>query len=207
MRTQRKITMFVPGAILLGIVMALSGCYTILMNPGTETQDLIASAGSGSTYAPEINYSAECTSCHSAAELADRSYDASRYDLRIVHGIAVDPYGWKSPTHSRPWWNSSPQSPIQTGSGTVTTTSSQPPRPRPSEPTRPSNPDVQSNPPVINTAAPTSTPTAPSAPSAPTGTQIAPTTTPAPAPQSAPVPPDTPVERRRPSGSTRGDEK
>jgi len=213
MRTPRKITTFIPGAILLGIAMVFSGCYTILMHPGMETEDLTASAGSGATYTTEINYNADCTSCHSAAELADRSYDASRYDLQSVHGIAVDPYGWKSPKHSRPWWNPTVNEPIQMGSGAISTTSTPPQRPRPSGPTqgketptrpgRPSTPEDQNPPTTISPIAPTYTPTAPAAPSAPIGSQIAPTNTPA--PQAPSTPTTTGGERRRSSGSTRGD--
>ncbi len=86
-------------------VLTLGGCYTVLLTTGGIGT---ASSGDEETYSsaggPDIQYSSDCRSCHSDAELADRAYDVRMADLQVVHGVAIDPYGWDYHYRPQPWW-------------------------------------------------------------------------------------------------------
>ncbi|MCX6138147.1 MAG: hypothetical protein NTV54_11705 [Ignavibacteriales bacterium] len=60
-RTKQRTGFFFWPLIAVAMVL-LSGCYTILMNPGVKQSDV--SSRSTSSYPREINYSDDCTSCN-----------------------------------------------------------------------------------------------------------------------------------------------
>ncbi len=97
----RKI--FLGSIIIVGITFA--GCYTVLLT-SSEATDYSPSynTASGSSIS-ELDYNQNCTSCHSQAELDDRYFDMNSVGLRTAHGLSIDPYGWRNPTASVPWWN------------------------------------------------------------------------------------------------------
>ncbi|MDE3058214.1 MAG: hypothetical protein KGJ59_09695 [Bacteroidota bacterium] len=89
-----------------GTVLSLSGCYTVLMTPsafesGSDSNDEYAA---GSASAAELNYGSNCLSCHSQSELDDRYDEMQSLGIHTVHGMVVDPYGWRNPSTSIPWW-------------------------------------------------------------------------------------------------------
>mgnify|MGYP001612772288 CR=1 FL=1 len=106
------------------LVFFISGCYTVLM---TTKDAPLASRRSSSTntriaggnFASTLDYNQNCFSCHSQVELDDRDFDMTRSGVNIVHGIPYsamlwassgrnsienDPYGWRRPAESLPWW-------------------------------------------------------------------------------------------------------
>jgi hypothetical protein len=90
----------------IGLIAGLSGCYTILMNPGTQsTPQPVAQVAAGNE--SEIAYTDNCLSCHSQTELDDRYSDVRLVGMKTVHGFRIDPYGWSSPRESLPWWTPS----------------------------------------------------------------------------------------------------
>ncbi len=97
---------------ILGVVVpfgifSLSGCYTVLMTSSDSTPsegDLTYSDPSQGDFSSEISYSQNCLSCHSQAELDDRYYDMQSVGMISAHGMNIDPYGWKTPAASVPWW-------------------------------------------------------------------------------------------------------
>ena len=88
-------------------IFSLSGCYTVLMtssDPGQGDGDLTYADPSQGDFSSEISYNQNCLSCHSQAELDDRYYDMQSVGMISAHGMNIDPYGWKTPAASVPWW-------------------------------------------------------------------------------------------------------
>lgn len=88
-------------------IFSLSGCYTVLMTSSDSAEgegDLTSSDPSQGDYSSEISYNQNCLSCHSQAELDDRYYDMQSVGMVSAHGMNIDPYGWKTPAASVPWW-------------------------------------------------------------------------------------------------------
>jgi len=85
----------------------LGGCYTVLISPGSASRNDSGSdeGGAVSESSSELDYSANCLSCHSQTELDDRSYDMRKVGMVSAHGITIDPYGWQSSSSVTPWWS------------------------------------------------------------------------------------------------------
>ncbi len=97
-------TSFIVGS-LIGTALLLSGCYTVLMTPSvTEPAADSNEYYSGTASAAELNYGSNCLSCHSSSELDDRYDEMQSLGIHTVHGVVVDPYGWRNPETSIPWW-------------------------------------------------------------------------------------------------------
>ena len=94
------------GLLLCGMLLFTGGCYTVLWAPGSTGESGYTSEGAASPHdgSYELNYSDNCLSCHSQAELDDRSYDMQKVGMVSAHGIAIDRYGWQSPSTVVPWW-------------------------------------------------------------------------------------------------------
>ena len=102
-RALRKIT----GLCLPFVLIALGGCYTVLMTSPDSSQsgdNGLSSDSSEGDFTSEISYNQNCLSCHSQAELDDRYYDMQNAGIVNAHGITIDPYGWRAPSASIPWW-------------------------------------------------------------------------------------------------------
>ncbi|MCX6138148.1 MAG: hypothetical protein NTV54_11710 [Ignavibacteriales bacterium] len=134
----------------------------------------------------------------------------SKYRLRSVHGIAVDPYGWKTPTYSVPWWGPAVVAGSASSVSGTGAMSNKKERQRDSGPTRgneiPQRPAGSAGTEVQAAPQPVTTPATP-ATTIPSGSTIVPANNTTPAPQTPPAQISTGGERRRTSGSTRGDEK
>lgn len=109
-------------------LLALSGCYTVLMHPSLLTSsegESTPQAASQGDFTSEISYNQNCLNCHSQAELDDRYYDMGRVGMRYAHGMSIDPYGWQRPATSLPWWDGvfAPIPSTAASSGTSTTES------------------------------------------------------------------------------------
>lgn len=97
----------IVGSISLCVAFAVGGCYTVLMHPSMLTsseQENPAQSTSVGDYTSEISYNQNCLSCHSQAELDDRYFDMQQTGMQYAHGISIDPYGWRAPSVSVPWW-------------------------------------------------------------------------------------------------------
>ena len=93
--------------LLLCVAFAIGGCYTVLMHPSVLTsteQEYPAQSTSVGDYTSEISYSQNCLSCHSQTELDDRYFDMQKAGMQYAHGMSIDPYGWRAPSVSVPWW-------------------------------------------------------------------------------------------------------
>jgi len=89
-------------------LLAMSGCYTVLMHPSVLTSsegESTPQAASQGDFSSDISYNQNCLNCHSQAELDDRYYDMERAGMHYAHGMNIDPYGWQRPTTSLPWWD------------------------------------------------------------------------------------------------------
>lgn len=96
------------GSLFLTGLLAASGCYTVLMYPSvltTSEKEYTPQEYSGGDFTSEISYNQNCLNCHSQAELDDRYYDMGQVGMHFAHGITIDPYGWRRPTTSIPWWD------------------------------------------------------------------------------------------------------
>ena len=200
---------------IVGIVAAalfsVNGCYTVLMSPS----DLTASDGDDSIpeysqgdYTSDVSYNQNCLSCHSQAELDDRYYDMQSVGMVTAHGMSVDPYGWRTPATSVPWWYDviAPVPPTAAASVSSSGAAQSGPRQRTTGSTRGS--DGRTRPPSgsVDASAPapasgatatapapaSATATAPSAPPAPTETSNSRSRT------NAPPPPSTDSRTRKP---------
>jgi hypothetical protein len=103
MKTWKSLGIFIT-AFLTGT--AFYGCYTVVMWPSDSDTSQLSSDSSetGGNYSSDIYYNSDCLSCHSQAELDDRYYDLNHSGITVVHGESIDPYGWRSPIESVPWW-------------------------------------------------------------------------------------------------------
>lgn len=110
------------GIIVTAIIFA--GCYTQLLTPQQyvkyRTQSKSESHPQSGDAGTSLNYSRDCLSCHSKYELEDRYQELSASGLITVHGYTLerslwdspyaieyytpDPYGWRRPVFSEPWW-------------------------------------------------------------------------------------------------------
>lgn len=89
-------------------VLAMSGCYTVLMHPSVLTsseRESTPQTSSQGDFTSDISYNQNCLNCHSQAELDDRYYDMERAGMHYAHGMSIDPYGWQRPATSLPWWD------------------------------------------------------------------------------------------------------
>lgn len=113
-------------------LLAMSGCYTVLMHPSVLTsseEESTPQATSHGDFTSDISYNQNCLNCHSQAELDDRYFDMNQAGIHYAHGISIDPYGWQRPTTSLPWWDGVFGSiPPTTASSTPSTTESGPRR-------------------------------------------------------------------------------
>ncbi|MDP1678157.1 MAG: hypothetical protein Q8L88_14975 [Bacteroidota bacterium] len=191
----------------------VSGCYTQLMTPQdymkVRTQQSAVPFADNSY---SINYNQSCTSCHSVAELNERSEELEYYGVRTVHdGIALsnrlwvsdntnpdeiyyapEPIFWPAPnTPINPWW----VPPVS-----VITTPTQPTkgsRPRTNGPTRDGSTRGEKDKPISSPT--TAQPTTPVG-----GTTTTPVTTaPAPAVTITPAQSSTTPSQPTESGRTR----
>ena len=154
---------------LCGLLLFMSGCYTVLMTPGSTGRDDYASGGvvSESDEPSELNYSDNCLSCHSQTELDDRSYDMQKVGMVSVHGITLDQSGWQSPSSASPWWGA-PVPPAPPAAASISAPTSSPNKPEKKRPTgdsRGSEATPASDP---GTQASSPAPAASSVPAAPT---------------------------------------
>lgn len=95
-------------SLLCGGLLATSGCYTVLMHPSVMTSSEETSTTQGYShgdFTSDISYTQNCLSCHTQAELDDRYYDMQRAGILYAHGMSIDPYGWRRPATSIPWWD------------------------------------------------------------------------------------------------------
>ena len=93
--------------LLLCVAFAIGGCYTVLMHPSmltTSEEEYPAQSTSVGDYTSDISYNQNCLSCHSQAELDDRYFDMQKVGMQYAHGMSIDPYGWRAPSVSVPWW-------------------------------------------------------------------------------------------------------
>lgn len=100
------------GAIMLGV---FAGCYTKLMpfRDAMATRQASVIQNHLGNFTSDVNYSENCLSCHSQAELDDRAQDMDYAGIHNVHGLAYDPYGWQNPYSQPTWWE--PYVPITIG--------------------------------------------------------------------------------------------
>ncbi len=106
MKTNSGITAF--GFLIVLGLLAMSGCYTVLMHPSMLTSSEEESTPQATTqgdFTADISYNQNCLNCHSQAELDDRYYDMGRAGMHYAHGMSIDPYGWQRPATSLPWWD------------------------------------------------------------------------------------------------------
>lgn len=123
-------------------VIAFAGCYTQLMTPQQYVQyrkQAVTESGALTADATTpLNYNRDCLSCHSKYELEDRYQELVSNGLMTVHGYALDrslwdspyaieyytpdPYGWRRPVYSNPWWIP-PAAAISSTSSSATSTS------------------------------------------------------------------------------------
>jgi hypothetical protein len=220
MNTRSASTTLVIAALALT---AFAGCYTKLM-PFREAVEMrrASMSTSGGTTTGGINYTDNCTSCHSEAELADRASEVNLEDFYRIHGIPYDPVGFNDPYVQPPWWDPIPTIiyvPVGVGGGTMpvfttggggnggtTAPTGNPKRPRPNgsirEPNSPKTPRPRPDDPrpasPPTTASPTPTTTTPSAPPPTTSTPAPVIATP---PAQNPPPPPADTRTRSSSGS------
>ena len=186
-----------------------SGCYTVLMHPSLLTssekeytpQDYLRG-----DFTSEISYNQNCLNCHSQTELDDRYYDMGRVGMQFAHGMSIDPYGWRRPTTSLPWWNGifAPLPPAVSISAPGTTESG--PRRRPTGSTRGDDGTKAAVTPGATTTTATAPATSPAVSDTRGSTQATPqgTSTDRTRTTTAPAPSKEPPKRK--SGSTRGDD-
>ncbi|HLP15823.1 MAG TPA: hypothetical protein VK470_06180 [Bacteroidota bacterium] len=213
MNTRTLSTLFV---IAIVAMIGLAGCYTQLMpfREAVEIRKMSKASehnprGMAAASGADLNYSNDCLTCHSQAELNDRAFDMDRAGLISVHGGAYDPYGWQSPYTQPPWWDPYPtisiapggpgQTPvILTGSGSNTDAQKNSTRARkaPSAAERQNSTRTRTTP--ATTASPA--PTTPATPTTPTGTYTPPVIS-TPSTPSNPPPSSPPADTRSRSGS------
>ncbi len=193
---KRASVLLTAGAALL----ALGGCYTVLLTSGTSGTTASGETSYSSAGGPDIQYTSDCRSCHSDAELADRAYDVSMAGLHVVHGMAVDPYGWNYHYRPQPWWVPAV---VQTGSAVANNT----PAVTTGTATR-TRTEGDSRGGTVNAVVPTSNQTAtpPAPPTAAPASGARTTGAEAPAPRTR-TEGKTGGSRARTDGSTRGDRK
>ena len=110
----------------------LCGCYTVVLWSSDDDSALVSSnGGSSGNFSSELYYNSNCLSCHSQAELDDRYYDLNHSGITVVHGTSMDPYGWRSPIESVPWWAPDPQLPPPATSVVSATSGNAPPAANP----------------------------------------------------------------------------
>ncbi len=152
------------------ILFTIGGCYTVLMDPSRMTSmsdESSAPTSSQDDYTSDISYNQNCLSCHSQAELDNSYYGSQNGRLIAAHGMSIDPYGWRAPSTSLPWWSGAiaPVPPTAMSSSSSPASESGP-RQRTTGSTRggdQSRPDIHAS-----TSAPTITTTTTTAPPPPT---------------------------------------
>ncbi len=192
-------------------LLAIGGCYTVLMHPSVLTSsegESTPQAAPQGDFTSDISYNQNCLNCHSQAELDDRYYDMERAGMHYAHGMSIDPYGWQRPATSLPWWDGvlAPMPPTAISSTQSTTESG--PRRRSSGVTRGGDRQristTQSDPATTSTTTSTAPATSPAVSDARSSTTTSTQSTSTDRTRSTSAPQKEAPPRK--SGSTRGDD-